>query len=1552
MPKVKYFDGVKAAKAAAATSSTVPLEPFDFALLGATTRLAALRSSLSLRLLNPLYALSRRFKPVMPLAGFTHVTGAAQVREVLLRSADFIVPFGPEMEELGDGTTFMLGLDGAEHSRLRGILARAMDPGDADAFTRMSADFTRALLANSAGQIDVVGDLFKRVPSEICLRWFGFSCENVDAFGDWTLAVSALLFGDPYGNPEVRKAGLNGARRLLIVIDEAVRRARRHMQAGYLKAGDGETLVERLVLLQTETGLTDRELRAMLLGMVSGFVPTNTLAASRMLAVLLARPEAMAMARSAAERCDAEAMRRIVLEAGRLSPALSPGQWRFCPKDTTLDVSGRAVPITAGTTLLASTMSAMRDGRAVAQPGRFWPERAGADGQWQEPDMVFGYGPHDCIGKQLALSQITALFMALLSQKDIACARGKAGRMQWVGAFPRHLEMTFATPDSRQSMFLVIAPVTSGATKAAIDAAIGNLGHPAEPKIRQALDRTGLVRFASMSTIESEHRLDLVLELTVDGTMPAALDAIAREAEAWLRPAFSFCGLSPATDLRAFLADHIVKLHGKFWGATGLDYNGTGEFPIAAIERQNKFARFAERVLSDFLGNEAGRGSHPMRALDHLRRILAQDSTLARCGTAQQRELMREAAEAKFDAFAMKPSHARLKLTGFRPVSRWGAFGRFLKSRDGALLWGPVLLTAILFGLWFRSLLVPSASLIWDVTVIGLQTLLATAAVAAAVPFAFFAAIRRAEKRDWIDNSQASLEHVAAIGDVDDEPGYAQNHVMAVGTLKRGWLRVFANAFALWAVRVVITYFFRPGFVINMGTIHAARWWRLPGSNRMVFFSNFDGSWESYLEDFITRAHPGQSATWSNWEGFPPTRFLIHDGARDGDRFKRWERTVQRAAPFWYTRFPAMTTDQIRNNALIHSGVARAQSQDDAEEWLRCFGSMPRIENRIESDEVQALVFTGLGRLKFSASLAIELPPQGAALGEWLSWIRGEILASDGRSDALDIAGLVDQGVLVQNLGADGTTTGYSLAHSLTVAFGDRPIVGDKLDSGQAPETLDTSDLARRPQAARRLDAIRMRRRALFFACSAAGMAKFPAPNSGHADLSETFPPTFRLGMASRGRILGDIGNADSANWRWGDDPNKASAAEAALLVYAESPEDLAYLVQVHSALLDNHGGRIIQQTDCAPARIDRSEDQHDFEHFGYRDGISQPVIRGTARYSQAVPERDVVEPGEFIIGYVNGQGYFPGSSLLPAEADVARSLPQLSVADLGRYPDFDRARSGEAMRDFGRNGSFVVIRELAQDVDSFEAFVESKAQELRGDALSADGRLEGYRDLYKLIGQYPDKDWVKAKLMGRWPNGRPLVGNPVNMPSPGPDNPAAAACRAAERENDFTYGRDDPQGLACPFGAHIRRTNPRDSKHPGDIAEQAITNRHRLLRRGRTYTRIDEKGAQEKGLLFVSLCSDLARQFEFVQQLWSNSPGFHGLTHEPDPIFGSDVPDPTTNCPMERSFTIPTAAGPIRLTGMESFVEVKAGGYFFLPSRSALAYLTEISLRAGEVEQ
>jgi Dyp-type peroxidase family len=1551
LSKPKYFDAIRAAQAQSRLNPDPRLDEFDFTSIAPKTGFAKLKATLALKALQPIYAIGRTFFPVMHLAGIYHITQDSQVRDVLSRPDIFCVPFGPEMAELAGGTTFALGLDGGEHTRQNTLLRKVIKPAeDQTNITALTNRFANAYLDNCNGKIDAINDLIKGTVSEVCIRYFGFVVDDRDAFADWTISASALLFGDPMGNPKVRELALNGSARLRAVFDASIQRAQLLRQRYPKQSKEADTIVDRLVALQHEQQqsdpISDGQIRAILFGLVSGFIPTNTLAAGKMLDVLVKRPQAFQLAVAAARRGQEgrEDLKKILLEAGRLNPTLSPGQWRFCPVEATINVGKETKIIPAGSVLMVSTMSAMRDKRVIEAPGDFVPDRNDRQGKWQEPDLLFGAGVHQCIGKYLAIEQITETFMVLLSKPGLQPASGKAGKLQSIGPFCRNLNMVFDTPASQQSMFLILASVTSRASKAEIDAEISQLGHPATETVSQALDKTGIVHFCSLSTIQSDARTDIIWELSVDGDIQHAIAAIVARVGNLIRPLFAHAGCTTDEDLSAFLMRHVVKLHGKPWdiagGATGLNFKGTGEFPIATIAKQARFASFVEKALADFLNHDANRGSHAIQAIAHVRRILNQDRILKVSGSPGQRTLMDEAKDAAFDAYQLLPITSQLELSKFKELSAMQGLQNFLRSPDFALIWVPALVLTVLYaGLFGVNMNFSiSAHGLWVAISLLLASISATALTLITIPVSLLLAIRAAEKRDLPNDTQAPLSHIRAIEKNENVPGYAQNHLMAVGTLKPGLLRLLVHTFALWGIRVLIESKFRPGFVKNMGTIHYARWWRVPGTNRAAFFSNFDGSWESYLEDFVTRASYGMTAAWSNWRGFPPTRFLIFKGATDGGRFKRWVRTQQQVVPFWYSRFPSLTADHIRNNALIHRGVAFARTNSEAEEWLRCFGSMPRVENKIEADEVQALVFSGLKRFKFSASIPIQLPPAGERVGEWLSWIRGDTQSLDhgGAIKNATSNALAQTGVIVPVYDRNGALTGYTLANSLTVAFGDRPLVGDASIYELGGAAHDPSDGRMADQRPAIIDAKRMARRAVFLGCSGAGIAKFDAPNMGSSSLSDLFPPAFQLGMAARGRNLGDLGDAASTNWRWGDTGVAGQAAEAILIVYAETSDDLAYATKVHTGLLENYGGKAIAVTNCAPARLEQGEDQHAFEHFGYRDGISQPIIKGTQRSLKNVPDRDVVAPGEFILGYANGQGFFSQSPLLPPDADPGRNLPQLSSEELSRFPDFGNGRSGHSPRDFGRNGTYLVVRELKQDVAGFENFVSRKADDIR----------QNYRDIYKVIGQYPDKEWIKAKLMGRWPNGRPLIGNPVITPSAQLGDPDFAACRAAEHENDFAYGSDDPQGLACPFGSHIRRTNPRDSKEPGDKAEQVITNRHRILRRGRTYSRIDEAANVEKGLLFVALCTDIERQFEFVQQVWSNSPSFHGLTSEPDPIFGADMPDPKTSKKAARYFTIPTPAGSMKLENMEAFVQVMAGGYFFLPSRSALTFLTEISLQ------
>jgi Dyp-type peroxidase family len=225
--------------------------------------------------------------------------------------------------------------------------------------------------------------------------------------------------------------------------------------------------------------------------------------------------------------------------------------------------------------------------------------------------------------------------------------------------------------------------------------------------------------------------------------------------------------------------------------------------------------------------------------------------------------------------------------------------------------------------------------------------------------------------------------------------------------------------------------------------------------------------------------------------------------------------------------------------------------------------------------------------------------------------------------------------------------------------------------------------------------------------------------------------------------------------------------------------------------------------------------------------------------------------------------------------------------------------------RDLGRNGSYLVVRQLEQDVARFWNFCDRLTRGDAGSDLRARERLA-------------------AKVLGRWPSGAPLV------KSPDYDDHHYA------QDNDFGFAQDRA-GLLCPIGSHVRRANPRDGfGHDSPAQSQTRSNRHRLLRRGRPYgPRIKnvlvDDGA-ERGLIFICLNSDIERQFEFVQQTWLNNPNFCGLRNEIDPLVG--VPSPGAY------LTIPREPVRQRVTGLEQFVRTRGGAYFFLPGLRALRYI------------
>ncbi|HEU0098106.1 MAG TPA: hypothetical protein VFQ67_04950 [Allosphingosinicella sp.] len=980
------------------------------------------------------------------------------------------------------------------------------------------------------------------------------------------------------------------------------------------------------------------------------------------------------------------------------------------------------------------------------------------------------------------------------------------------------------------SLTTVVATIR-GSEIPAFDEAIDRLGNPAHDRLREALDRLdpdgGGTHFMSLHAIPGPDGGDahLVFEFTADGSERRALERIVAAIGPELEPIFRRVpDWSDNVGLLDYLLAHRLKVGQGLFANAGLCFPGTPGMSVGRIRGEAALARFVAPLVDN---------GHPdLRPIDRLAEV-------------------RRAVEAEPGlAWALEPPPPPLRTGSNPPILRL------------------ILRYALPFFpqyMWPFGLLLAAVALVLVLNLSGWHLaaglLLAVAGVATLMfgtLLLLYFALRKQERNDWADPTPPDPDRLRQISARENR--CAQNHMVSITRRKPGPVRWFTLRTAFWSGRLNVTKIYPPGFLGTIGTIHAARWVTIPGTRQLVFFSNYGGSWESYLEDFITEAHEGLTAVWSNTIGFPRASNLFQRGATDGERFKRFARASMRPTRFWYSAYPDLITDQIRRNADIRRGLAATLTDDEAMQWLALFGSYPRPAAKLQTSQIQSLVFGGLGFMPNGACLLFDLPEDEARARAFVAGLYPRTAFGDGRKLRRDSV--------------------------LTVAFG-----------GRALERL--------------------------------GLPK---------QCVSGFPPAFLEGMGTdgRARILGDTGEDSPENWRWGRQPS-----DVALLVYGATEADVAKLEAEVCAAAAANGM-------AEPYRIPLVEARKpSIEPFGFVDGVSQPVIRGTDQANRSNDPIHLVQPGEFVIGYPDNRGNLPPQPELSPLADPGNLLP---LADGSRA--FGTAVV-ESPRAIARNGTFLVIRQLEQDVDAFEAYCEEQAA-----ALAA--RLP---EPYEV-----DADFVAAKLLGRWKDGSSLVRNPyypygterdrkaerdsrrkearLDPPQPEAAEPLATARPesapaegatipaptepSSRQDNDFLYGTEDPQALRCPVGAHIRRGNPRDTLMPGSMEQVAISNRHRIRRVGRLY----RPGPGEKpGLLFMCLNGDIERQFEFVQQTWLANPGFQGLDRQQDPLINDRAKGSS-------GYLIPSHDGPARLAPLPSFVRTLGGGYFFMPGRSFLAWL------------
>lgn len=435
---------------------------------------------------------------------------------------------------------------------------------------------------------------------------------------------------------------------------------------------------------------------------------------------------------------------------------------------------------------------------------------------------------------------------------------------------------------------------------------------------------------------------------------------------------------------------------------------------------------------------------------------------------------------------------------------------------------------------------------------------------------------------------------------------------------------------------------------------------------------------------------------------------------------------------------------------------------------------------------------------------------------------------------------------------------------------------------------------------------------ALNIAFTAAGLRALGVNES----IVSGFSHEFRGGMAeeSRARQLGDVEANAPEHWHWG---TAGREPHALVMFFAEPGNFSAFVESVKGA------GWLEGFTEILNLP---TTDLDGIEPFGFADGISQPKIDWDQAREPTRPQMEytnMVALGEILLGYRN-------------EYDKLTERPLLENNE--QTADLPAAEEAPAQRDLGRNGTYLVMRQLEQDVRGFWQFMHAQSG---GDAAEA-GQLAN-------------------AFVGRTRSGDPLVATQGES-IPGIEKEPEQAGR-----NQFTY-ENDPAGVRCPFGAHVRRANPRSTDYPGrpsglrkiltmlgfgprgfhdDLISSARF--HRILRRGREYgpELLPEDALTpgppdepRRGLHFICLNANIARQFEFIQNAWMANTKFAALTNESDPLVGTRAALP--GCPVTSDFHLPRD-GRVRrrISGLPQFVTMRGGAYFFLPSLRALRYFS-----------
>jgi len=412
------------------------------------------------------------------------------------------------------------------------------------------------------------------------------------------------------------------------------------------------------------------------------------------------------------------------------------------------------------------------------------------------------------------------------------------------------------------------------------------------------------------------------------------------------------------------------------------------------------------------------------------------------------------------------------------------------------------------------------------------------------------------------------------------------------------------------------------------------------------------------------------------------------------------------------------------------------------------------------------------------------------------------------------------------------------------------------------------------------------------------------------------FPMEFVMGMKQRKDILGDDGRSAPEHWDaiWRDnrETDWLKDVHIWISINGQTPADMQKRYEWLQELVTRSAGGVAV---LSGHRGDEGAEQMLFqdvhvvvqdgiptskEHFGYTDGIGDPVFEGLPGRPERVIGRGKqmkdgtwapLATGEFILGHRDEVDEYP-----------AAPAPQL----------------------LSRNGTFMVYRKLHENVGTFNAYLEQEG------------------------AKYPGgKELLAAKFVGRWrDNGAPLVDAP-DAKSKAEWDAKFIVANPVERDkmlSGFTFN-NDKDGAKCPFSSHLRRINPRASLESTPDAFEtpgALANRRRVMRRGLPYGDVKDTTRDDgnHGIVIMMISASISRQFEFVQQQWINYGNDFKAGNDKEIILGNHSVEFPSKAVLEVKKDSDDA--PYFLNKIPRLVETRGGDYFFIPSMTALRMIAK----------